>query len=99
MERSPSAPTTPVPFPPWILKHDPTSGKGYESAVAYEVADRLGFTPDEVKWVTVPFNKSYAPGPKDFDFDINQISVTPDREKAVDVQRAATTTSRRPWSR
>ena len=70
-------------FPPWILKHDPTSGKGYESAVAYEVADRLGFTPDEVKWVTVPFNKSYAPGPKDFDFDINQISVTPDREKAV----------------
>jgi polar amino acid transport system substrate-binding protein len=70
-------------FPPWILKHDPTSGKGYESAVAYEVAKRLGFTPDEVKWVTVPFNKSYAPGPKDFDFDINQISVTPDREKAV----------------
>jgi polar amino acid transport system substrate-binding protein len=70
-------------FPPWILKHDPTSGKGYESAVAYEVANRLGFTPDEVKWVTVPFNKSYAPGPKDFDFDINQISVTPDREKAV----------------
>ena len=70
-------------FPPWILKHDPTSGKGYESAVAYEVANRLGFTPDEVEWVTVPFNKSYAPGPKDFDFDINQISVTPDREKAV----------------
>jgi polar amino acid transport system substrate-binding protein len=70
-------------FPPWILKHDPTSGKGYESAVAYEVASRLGFTPDEVTWVTVPFNKSYAPGPKDFDFDINQISVTPDREKAV----------------
>jgi polar amino acid transport system substrate-binding protein len=70
-------------FPPWILKHDPTSGKGYESAVTYEVAKQLGFTPDEVKWVTVPFNKSYAPGPKDFDFDINQISVTPDREKAV----------------
>ena len=70
-------------FPPWVLKNDPTSGQGYESAVAYDVADRLGFSKDEVKWVTVPFNKSYAPGPKDFDFDINQISVTPEREQVV----------------
>ena len=70
-------------FPPWVLKNDPTSGEGYEAAVAYEIADRLGFTKDEVAWVTVPFNKSYAPGPKDFDFDINQISVTPEREQAV----------------
>ena len=70
-------------FPPWVLKNDPTSGEGYEAAVAYEIADRLGFTKNEVAWVTVPFNKSYAPGPKDFDFDINQISVTPEREQAV----------------
>jgi polar amino acid transport system substrate-binding protein len=70
-------------YPPWVLKNDPASGKGYESAVAYAVADRLGFSTDEVKWVTVPFNKSYAPGPKDFDFDINQISVTPEREQVV----------------
>ena len=70
-------------FPPWVLKNDPTSGDGYESAVAFEIADRLGFSKDEVKWVSVPFNKSYAPGPKDFDFDINQISVTPEREQAV----------------
>ncbi len=70
-------------FPPWVLKNDPTSGEGYEAAVAYEIADRLGFAKDEVAWVTVPFNKSYAPGPKDFDFDINQISVTPEREQAV----------------
>ena len=70
-------------FPPWVLKNDPTSGEGYEAAVAYEIADRLGFTKGEVAWVTVPFNKSYAPGPKDFDFDINQISVTPEREQAV----------------
>jgi polar amino acid transport system substrate-binding protein len=69
--------------PPWVLKNDPASGQGYESAVAYDVADRLGFSKDEVKWVTVPFNKSYAPGPKDFDFDINQISVTPEREQVV----------------
>ncbi len=70
-------------FPPWVLKNDPASGKGYESAVAYEVADRLGFSTDEVTWVKVPFNKSYAPGPKDFDFDINQISVTPERSQVV----------------
>jgi polar amino acid transport system substrate-binding protein len=70
-------------YPPWVLKNDPASGKGYESAVAYEIADRLGFSQDEVDWVTVPFNKSYAPGPKDFDFDINQISVTPEREQVV----------------
>ncbi|MBA3690661.1 MAG: amino acid ABC transporter substrate-binding protein, partial [Actinobacteria bacterium] len=70
-------------YPPWVLKNDPASGKGYESAVAYEVADRLGFSEDEVTWVSVPFNKSYAPGPKDFDFDINQISVTPERSQVV----------------
>lgn len=70
-------------YPPWVLKNDPASGKGYESAVAYAIADRLGFSTDQVKWVTVPFNKSYAPGPKDFDFDINQISVTPEREQVV----------------
>jgi polar amino acid transport system substrate-binding protein len=70
-------------YPPWVLKNDPASGKGYEAAVAYEIADRLGFSQDEVTWVTVPFNKSYAPGPKDFDFDINQISVTPEREEVV----------------
>ena len=70
-------------FPPWVLKNDPTTGEGYEAAVAYEIADRLGFSKDEVAWVNVPFNKSYAPGPKDFDFDINQISVTPEREQEV----------------
>jgi len=51
------------------------------------VADQLGFTKDEVKWTVVPFNSSYAPGPKNFDFDINQISITPQRAKAVDFSR------------
>src|SRR5215213_9881999 len=59
-------------FPPYFEDDDPTNGKGFESAVAYAVAERLGFAKDEVKWTTVPFNSSYAPGPKDFDFDINQ---------------------------
>jgi polar amino acid transport system substrate-binding protein len=71
-------------FPPWILKRDPESGKGFESAVAYEVASRMGFSESEVTWVSVPFNRSYAPGPKDFDFDINNISATEERDQAVD---------------
>jgi polar amino acid transport system substrate-binding protein len=71
-------------FPPYFVDDDPTNGKGFESAVAYAVAEELGFTKDEVEWMVVPFNASYAPGPKDFDFDINQISITPAREKAVD---------------
>jgi polar amino acid transport system substrate-binding protein len=70
-------------YPPWF-QGDPSSGKGFESAVAYAVAEEMGFTSDQVTWVVEPFNKSYAPGPKDYDFDINQISITPKREKAVD---------------
>lgn len=71
-------------FPPYFEDDDPTNGKGFESAVAYAVGDKLGFGKSEVKWTVVPFNSSYAPGPKNFDFDINQISITPAREKAVD---------------
>ena len=71
-------------YDPWFSNNDPTNGKGYESAVAYAVADQLGFSRDEVTWVKVPFNSSYKPGPKDFDFDINQISITPARAQVVD---------------
>jgi polar amino acid transport system substrate-binding protein len=71
-------------FPPYFVDDDPTNGKGFESAVAYAVAGELGFTKDEVEWTVVPFNSSYAPGPKEFDFDINQISITDARKKAVD---------------
>ena len=71
-------------YPPYFEDDDPSNGKGFESAVAYAVAGQLGFSEDLVTWVTVPFNKSYAPGTKDFDFDINQISITPKRQKAVD---------------
>ena len=70
-------------YPPYFEDDDPSNGKGFESAVAYAVADQLGFSQEQVTWVTVPFNKSYAPGAKDFDFDINQISITPKRQKAV----------------
>ena len=71
-------------YDPWFSNNDPTNGKGFESAVAYAVADQLGFGKDAVQWVKVPFNSSYAPGAKKFDFDINQISITPARAKVVD---------------
>ena len=71
-------------YPPWYAGgtpkgsywkiNDPSNGKGFESAVAYAVATKLGFPHSQVKWIYVPFNRSYAPGPKPFDFDINQIS-------------------------
>ncbi len=70
-------------YPPYFEDDDPSNGKGFESAVAYAVAGKLGYATEDVTWVTVPFNKSYAPGDKDFDFDINQISITPKREQAV----------------
>jgi polar amino acid transport system substrate-binding protein len=71
-------------FPPYFEDNDPTNGKGFESAVAYAIADQLGYDQADVKWTTVPFNSSFAPGPKDFDFDINQISITPKRAEQVD---------------
>ncbi len=71
-------------YPPYFEDNDPTNGKGFESAVAYAIADQLGFSTDTVEWTVVPFNSSYAPGPKDFDFDINQISITPKRAEQVD---------------
>lgn len=71
-------------YEPWFVDNDPTNGKGYESAVAYAIAEEMGFSADQVEWVTVPFNNSYKPGAKNFDFDINQISITPEREETVD---------------
>jgi polar amino acid transport system substrate-binding protein len=71
-------------YDPWFRHNDPTNGQGYESAVAYAVAKQLGFDRSAVTWTKVPFNSSYAPGPKHFDFDINQISITPARAKVVD---------------
>jgi polar amino acid transport system substrate-binding protein len=71
-------------YPPYFEDNKPSNGKGFESAVAYAVAAKLGFTPSEVKWVVEPFDSSYAPGPKSFDFDINEISITGPRAQAVD---------------
>jgi polar amino acid transport system substrate-binding protein len=80
-------------YPPWYggtppkgskwKVSDPTSGKGYESAVAYAVAHWIGFHGNDVDWVYTPFNKAFAPGKKAFDFDINQISYSPARARVV----------------
>jgi polar amino acid transport system substrate-binding protein len=70
-------------FDPWDPTTEPTK-KGYEQETAYAIAEQLGFTDAEVKWTVVPFNQSFRPGPKSFDFDINQISYLPARAQAVD---------------
>jgi polar amino acid transport system substrate-binding protein len=71
-------------YPPYFEKNDPTNGQGFESAVAYAIASRLGYANAQVKWITEPFDSSYAPGPKHFDFDVNEISITKPRSKEVD---------------
>jgi polar amino acid transport system substrate-binding protein len=71
-------------YDPWFSNNTPSNGKGFESAVAYAIAKQLGFATNKVKWVVEPFNDSYAPGSKSFDFDVNQISITAARAKAVD---------------
>ena len=70
-------------YPPWFENNKPSNGQGYESAVTYAVAAQLGFKPAQVKWAYEPFDSSYAPGPKKFDFDINEISYTAARAQVV----------------
>jgi polar amino acid transport system substrate-binding protein len=80
-------------YPPWFAGgetkgrswkiNDPAKGQGFESAVAYAVAKRLGFAKNQVVWVYSPFTKTIAPGKKSFDFAINQVSYTPQRAKAL----------------
>jgi polar amino acid transport system substrate-binding protein len=71
-------------YPPWFEDNKPSNGKGFESAVAYNVAERLGYPAANVTWTQVPFNNAIAPGPKKYDFDVNQFSITDERKQAVD---------------
>ena len=71
-------------YPPWYLGDDPANGEGFESALAYAVARHLGYTRDEVRWVRVPFNGALAPGPKMFDANLSQFSITDQRKASVD---------------
>ena len=74
--------------PPWEdsdFTGDPTTGEGFEGAVAFAIAEQLGFAADAVTWIPVPFNNSFAPGAKDFDIYLTQVSSTPERAQAADL--------------
>jgi polar amino acid transport system substrate-binding protein len=71
-------------YEPWVMKNKPESGEGFEAAVAYKVAEKLGFSKSNVKWTRTSFDAAIAPGAKDWDLNIQQFSVTPERKKAVD---------------
>jgi len=69
---------------PYVLEDDPTSGEGFESAVAYAVAAELGFAPEDVEWVRTTFEAAIQPGPKNFDFNLQQYTITEERAENVD---------------
>jgi polar amino acid transport system substrate-binding protein len=71
-------------YEPWVVDNDPSSGKGFESAVAYAVAAELGYDAEHVEWVSVTFDQIIAPGAKSFDFAINQVSISPERAENLD---------------
>lgn len=75
-------------YSPWVLNDAPEKGEGFEAAVAYAVANQLGYTNDQVKWVRTTFDSAIAPGPKTFDFNIQQYSITDERKKVVDFSSA-----------
>jgi polar amino acid transport system substrate-binding protein len=70
-------------YPPWVLDNNPEAGEGFEAALVYALAAELGFSKDDVVWVDVTFDGAIAPGPKAYDFSIQQISVTPERAKVA----------------
>lgn len=71
-------------YAPWFEGNDPANGRGFESTVAYAVAAEMGFGRGQVAWTRLPFATVYAPGEKTFDFDVNEVSITPARGRAVD---------------
>lgn len=73
-----------IAYEPYVIGDDPASGKGFEAAIAYAIADKLGFAADDVEWVRTSFEAAIAPGPKNFDFNIQQYTITDERKQAVD---------------
>jgi len=69
---------------PWVIDDAPETGEGFEAAIAYAVADELGFAKDDVVWVRTTFDEAIAPGPKNFDFNLQQYSITDERKQNVD---------------
>lgn len=75
-------------YEPWVLGDDPASGEGFEAAVAYAIAEKLGFAKEDVIWVRTTFDEAIAPGPKNFDFNLQQYSITEERKANVDFSSA-----------
>lgn len=73
-----------IAYEPYVVDDDPSSGEGFEAAIAYAIADELGFAAEDVEWVRTSFEAAIAPGPKDFDFNIQQYTITDERKQAVD---------------
>ena len=69
---------------PYVIDDDPSSGEGFEAAIAYAVAEELGFAAEDVEWVRTTFDAAIAPGPKTFDFNIQQYTITDERKENVD---------------
>lgn len=73
-----------IAYEPYVVGDDPASGEGFEAAIAYAIAEKLGFEHDDVEWVRTSFEAAIAPGPKNFDFNIQQYTITDERKQAVD---------------
>lgn len=71
-------------FEPWMVDDDPTNKQGFESALVYALAEQMGFSDDQVTWVRTGFDQAIAPGQKDYDFNIQQYSITAERDEVVD---------------
>lgn len=70
-------------YPPWMLDNNPAGGEGFENGLVYALAEEMGFAREDVVWVATTFDQAIAPGAKDYDFNIQQISVTPARAEVV----------------
>ncbi len=81
-------------FPPYIINDaTPEDGQGFEAAVAMAVAGELGFEAENVVWVRTAFDAAIAPGPKDFDFNLQQYTITPERSEVVTFSQGYYTSS------
>ena len=80
-------------YEPWFIDNDPANGKGFEGAVANAVAKELGFSGKQIVWTRTGFDAAIAPGPKDWDLNIQQFSISEDRKKAVDFSSSYYTTT------
>jgi polar amino acid transport system substrate-binding protein len=69
---------------PWVMNDDPESKEGFEAAVAYAIAGEMGFSDDQVRWVRTSFDEAIQPGAKNFDFNMQQYSITAERDEMVD---------------